>query len=291
MANVQAFYPILPASCFGKLVDVSWNLLPGNDFLESAQLQQDTARQLEARHGMDAALSCLGWHSLLTSSVLADDEAWDRRAEALWRMRQWGPIEGLQQGSFHGSIHCALSGLSSAVRTVDSNLPAGPMGAASHDFSQAVSALERPLLKMVADIVKEIQVQSSEQLQQKALQLQMLGSIFQCSDALVADVHQKTTNGPTRSVLNLASTWTSNVPVSTARSFNQVEPLLALQGSILATTSHPSAQSRFLMDTANLAREADPHRGLSLLERAQGLTLDAKAPRGKSRQELKLYPR
>ena len=127
----------------------------------------------------------------------------------------------MKQG-FHSSVHSALSGLSSAVRTVESHLGTP---AASHDFSQAVTALERPLWRTVAEVVNEIQVQLPEELQQKALQLQMLGSIFQCCDALVSDVHQKTQNGPTRSVLNLASSWTSNVPVS-ARSFNHVEPLL-----------------------------------------------------------------
>jgi hypothetical protein len=97
----------------------------------------------------------------------------------------------MKQG-FHSSVHSALSGLSSAVRTVESMLgsPASP-GAASHDFSQAVATLERPLLRTVADVVNEIQVQLPEELQQKALQLQMLGSIFQCCDALVSDVHQK----------------------------------------------------------------------------------------------------
>ena len=128
----------------------------------------------------------------------------------------------MKQG-FHSSVHSALSGLSSAVRTVESTMQGSLGAAASHDFSQAVATLERPLLRTVADVVNEIQVQLP--LQQKALQLQMLGSIFQCCDALVADVQQKTQNGPTRSVLNLASSWTSNVPVS-ARCFNHVEPLL-----------------------------------------------------------------
>ena len=97
----------------------------------------------------------------------------------------------MKQG-FHSSVHSALSGLSSAVRTVESMLGSpGPPGAASHDFSQAVATLERPLLRTVADVVNEIQVQLPEELQQKALQLQMLGSIFQCCDALVSDVHQK----------------------------------------------------------------------------------------------------
>lgn len=240
------------------------------ELLESALQRNDVAGQLEARHGMDAAISRLGWHSLLATGLLPEDDvAWEKRAEALWRLRQWGPIEGMKQG-FHSSVHSALSGLSSAVRTVESMLGSpGPPGAASHDFSQAVATLERPLLRTVADVVNEIQVQLPEELQQKALQLQMLGSIFQCCDALVSDVHQKTQNGQTRSVLNLASSWTSNVPVS-ARCFNHVEPLLALQSSILATTSHPLAEGRFLVASAAAARKADlAQRGLALLERAQ----------------------
>lgn len=244
------------------------------ELLESALQRNDVAGQLEARHGMDAAISRLGWHSLLTTEGVLpeDDVAWEKRAEALWRLRQWGPIEGMKQG-FHSSVHSALSGLSSAVRAVESTMQGSPLGAAaSHDFSQAVATLERPLLRTVANVVTEIQVQSPEELQQKALQLQMLGSIFQCCDALVADVHQKTQNGQTRNVLNLASSWTSNVPVS-ARCFNHVEPLLALQSSILASTSHPLAEGRFLIASASAAREAElPQRGLSLLERAQRVT-------------------
>jgi hypothetical protein len=45
---------------------------------------------------------------------------------------------------------------------------------------------------------------------------------------------------------------------------------LALQSSILATTSHPLAEGRFLVASAAAAREADlAQRGLALLERAQ----------------------
>lgn len=63
--------------------------------MESALQRNDVAGQLEARHGMDAAISRLGWHSLLTTGLLPEDDvAWEKRAEALWRLRQWGPIEG-----------------------------------------------------------------------------------------------------------------------------------------------------------------------------------------------------
>ena len=233
--------------------------------------QKNVEAQQEARHGMDEAVARQGWHSLLTTSVLQpeDEEAWEKRAEALWRMRQWGPIEGTQSHGFHGSIHSALSGLSSAVHALESTVQADrPLAAsASHDFSQAVAAVERPLLKMVADAATEIQVQSAEHLQRKAMQLQMLGAIFQCSDALVTDVHKKSQgNGSqTRNVVNLASTWTSN-----ARVRCPVEPLLALQSSLLATTMHPLAEVRFLTMQAAMAREADSaHLGLLLLERAQ----------------------
>jgi len=68
---------------------------PGIELLESALQRNDVAGQLEARHGMDAAISRLGWHSLLTTGLLPEDDvAWEKRAEALWRLRQWGPIEG-----------------------------------------------------------------------------------------------------------------------------------------------------------------------------------------------------
>lgn len=257
--------------------------------LESCRAQKDAAGELEAQHGMDAAISRLGWHSLLTRQSLEsqDSEAWEKRAEALWRMREWNegndPLEGTG-GGFHSGVHSALSALSSAVRTVDTLQQESLLGAsASNDFSQALTTLERPLLKMVPGIVTDIQVnvvQSPKQLQQKAMQLQMLGSIFQCCDALVTDVHKKAlsasqasqaSNGQTRSVLNLASTWTSVVG-STARYFDQVEPLLALQSSILATTTHPLAEGRFLVRQAAIAREAgSANRGLQLLERAQRL--------------------
>ena len=255
-----------------------------NELLESALQEKNLEAEKEARHGLDIAIARLGWHSLLTSSVLEpeDEQAWEQRAEALWRMRQWGPIEGTKHQGFHVSIHSALSGLSSAVQAVNSACqPASLLPAsASQDFSLAVAALERPLLKMVATSAAEIQLQSPESLQQKAVQLQMLGSIFSCCDALVADVHKKTqVQGQSRGVATLASIW-QNVKAEAARHFIDIEPLLALQASILATAAHPLPECRFLTVLAGFAREAGwTHRGLLLLERAQRVTSNAKLSR------------
>ncbi|CAK9092592.1 unnamed protein product [Durusdinium trenchii] len=256
-----------------------------NELLEFALQQKNAEAEKEAHHGLDVAIARLGWHSLLTSSVLEpeDNEAWEQRAEALWRMRQWGPIEGMKHQSFHSSIHTALSGLSSAVQAVDSACTAGCLlsPSASHDFSLAVAALERPLLKMVATSVGEIQLQSPESLQLKAVHLQMLGSIFHCADALVMDVHKKTqVQGQSRGVATLASSWQNVKPSEAAMHFVHVEPLFALQASILATAAHPLPECRFLTALAGLAREAGwTHRALLLLERAQRATSNAKLTR------------
>eukprot|EP00913_Durusdinium_trenchii_P003396 g3144.t1 len=62
--------------------------------------------------------------------------------------------------------------------------------------------------------------------------------------------------------------------------FVHVEPLFALQASILATAAHPLPECRFLTALAGLAREAGwTHRALLLLERAQRATSNAKLTR------------
>ena len=72
--------------------------------MESALQRNDVAGQLEARHGLDAAISRLGWHSLLTKGVPEDDVAWEKRTEALWRLRQWGPIEGSSGDQYSSGV-------------------------------------------------------------------------------------------------------------------------------------------------------------------------------------------
>lgn len=68
--------------------------------LQSAIRQKQVETEKQARHGLDSAMARLGWHALLTRE---DDT--EQRAEALWRMRQWGHLEGLD--GFHSSIHSA----------------------------------------------------------------------------------------------------------------------------------------------------------------------------------------
>ena len=67
--------------------------------LQSAIRQKQRETEKEARKGLDSAMARLGWHALLTQENDAE-----QRAEALWRMRQWGNLEG---DSFHTSVHSA----------------------------------------------------------------------------------------------------------------------------------------------------------------------------------------
>ncbi|CAJ1371480.1 unnamed protein product [Effrenium voratum] len=258
-----------------------------NELLESLQGNE----ALAARQKLDDALANLGWHALTaeTAAGSGGEDVWERRCEALWRMRQWGPVEGKHQG-FHATLHTALSGLSSAVDGVSASANAANQvlsEAASKDMSQAVGALERPLLKLVSAVTGSAAGSGASGaaagLTSAALRLQMLGSVFQCCDALVADVQKMSqAASASRAVATLAASWQKVPKEDAATHFQKIEPLLALQSSILATTQHALPELRFLTSMAQVARSQQPHRALTLLERA----LRAKKSAKPQRQDL-----
>lgn len=123
-------------------------------------------------------------------------------------------------------------------------------------------ALERPLLEQVALTVAKVdglQAQLSRSgfyvscAQEKAVRLQMLGSIFHCCDALQGE-----------QVAQMAASW--HVPLEAAGAaghFAVLEPLLSLRCALLSAAKAPRPQTE-LARLARLAGQA--HRGLQLLE-------------------------
>ena len=164
-----------------------------SEILEAALRGEGNVAQ--ARLGLDDTLARLGLHPLLTTSALPNEDgpAWERRAEALWRLGQW-PAEGSkhQGNGFHGTLHHALSCLSAAAGSAASELPG------------AMATVEGPLLELVATTVSRVRLQSPQSLQDAATKLQSIGSIFNCIDALAADASPGSTG---RSVAQLAASW------------------------------------------------------------------------------------
>ncbi|CAE7532528.1 ATM [Symbiodinium sp. CCMP2592] len=221
----------------------------GEDHLTSLHLRSEILEaalrgdgcEAEARLGLDDTLGRLGLHPLLTASSLPDEDgpAWERRAEALWRLGQWNSAD--QQGrGFHAALHSALS-----------------------EMAGTMSVVEGPLLEMVAGTMEAVRLQSPQSLKAAATKLQSIGAIFNCVDAVMAD------NAPASkgsSVANLAASWHK---VGSGQ-FLQIEQQLALRAALLSAAKQPLQEYRFLTALAALAREGSQfHRGLALLERAQ----------------------
>eukprot|EP00931_Biecheleriopsis_adriatica_P101418 TRINITY_DN7655_c3_g1_i1.p1 TRINITY_DN7655_c3_g1~~TRINITY_DN7655_c3_g1_i1.p1 ORF type:complete len:3029 (+),score=615.62 TRINITY_DN7655_c3_g1_i1:50-9136(+) len=230
----------------------------------------------DARLGLDDAIARLGLHPLLSTNKLpeedAGDDAWERRMEALWRMQQWGDVPGVRRQGFHAGVHSALSAFTVAKHS--SQPSKSELSRSVQEAAGPGAAVERPLLGLVVDVASGLQVQSLQLKCQRAIRFQMLGSVFKFVEALFEDSRLPQSTG--RSVKTLAASWQA-VPrqqaAAVAQHFLEVEPLYALQATLLAVASQPLEECRFLTSFASSAREASQaHRGLALLERAHRAT-------------------
>mmetsp|Transcript_155949 Transcript_155949/g.275568 ORF Transcript_155949/g.275568 Transcript_155949/m.275568 type:complete len:3044 (-) Transcript_155949:238-9369(-) len=251
----------------------------GQDHLATLHLQSDLRKAaLEAQGpgggdsgGLDDALARLGLHAVIADAASPGDGAssamWERRMESLWRLQQWGPVSG--SDGFHTRMHSALSSLSHISQP-----------GAMTDI--AAAALERPLSGLVAQVTAGLHAGSPEHLRQGAVQLQMLGSMFDVVEATAQDARAMTTSASNAvgssavSMSSLGTRWSQVDASSAGQHFSLLEPLHALRGTLLTLTAPPLTVLRFRTAMATQARSAaQTHRALGLLEEAQRLASGA----------------
>eukprot|EP00928_Gymnodinium_smaydae_P042169 TRINITY_DN28437_c0_g1_i1.p1 TRINITY_DN28437_c0_g1~~TRINITY_DN28437_c0_g1_i1.p1 ORF type:complete len:1749 (+),score=272.47 TRINITY_DN28437_c0_g1_i1:294-5249(+) len=202
--------------------------------------------------------------------------AWERRMEGLWRLRQWGddasrPWSNAAPAGFHAELHGSLAALASV--TAD-----GPARRLAGDGPSKVAGLAG----LVADVASGLSTRSLEHRRAGVVRLQMLGSLFTMVEAAARDSSSTSAIGSAESgaVSGVASRWSAAASVALpAPHFLLVEPLAALQGTLLALAAPPVVELRFLTALASQMRgAAQVHRALGLLEQAQRVSQGAPRP-------------
>ncbi|CAK0908755.1 unnamed protein product [Prorocentrum cordatum] len=211
----------------------------------------------DAGAGLQDALARLGLHGVLAGEappMEADAAVWERRAESLWRLRQWDPVSAPSSEGFQVRVHGALCSIAAAAS------PSRGVAAT------AAAALERPLLPLVAQVSMSAHAGSPEQQRWGSVRLGMLGSIFSVLDAKAEDAAR----GSRAASRALSAHWAAAAGRALpARHFLLLEPLHALRAALLSLVAEPDEERKLLVRAASAARAAaQSHRALGLLEQA-----------------------